>query len=77
VLASGCETTLLQLLGTLDKLQFKWISIYIDGTILKLNDKDLSKFRNLNLGFIFQFHQLFTDFALENVCIPAFIAKKN
>ena len=43
-----------------------------------MNDKALSKFRNLNLGFIFQFHQLLPEFsALENVCIPAFIAKKN
>jgi lipoprotein-releasing system ATP-binding protein len=46
--------------------------------ILTMNDKTLSKFRNLNLGFIFQFHQLFPEFtALENVCIPAFIANKS
>ena len=79
--ASGAgKTTLLQLLGTLDKpTSHKNSSLIIDGTdVLKLNDKELSKFRNLNLGFIFQFHQLLPEFtALENVCIPAFIANKN
>lgn len=79
--ASGAgKTTLLQLLGTLDKPTFdKNSSLIIDGIdVLKLNDKELSKFRNLNLGFIFQFHQLLPEFtALENVCIPAFIANKN
>lgn len=79
--ASGAgKTTLLQLLGTLDKpTQKNDSSLIIDGIdVLKLNDKELSKFRNLNLGFIFQFHQLLPEFtALENVCIPAFIANKN
>ncbi len=79
--ASGAgKTTLLQLLGTLDKPTMQNdSSLLIDGTdILKLSDKELSKFRNLNLGFIFQFHQLLPEFtALENVCIPAFIANKN
>lgn len=79
--ASGAgKTTLLQLLGTLDKPTSKNnSSLLIDGIdVLKLNDKELSKFRNLNLGFIFQFHQLLPEFtALENVCIPAFIANKN
>lgn len=79
--ASGAgKTTLLQLLGTLDKPTLKNdSSLWIDGIdVLKLKDKELSKFRNLNLGFIFQFHQLLPEFtALENVCIPAFIANKN
>lgn len=79
--ASGAgKTTLLQILGTLDKPnQENEIELRINNeNILSMNDKNLSKFRNLNLGFIFQFHQLLPEFtALENVCIPAFIAKKS
>jgi lipoprotein-releasing system ATP-binding protein len=79
--ASGAgKTTLLQLLGTLDLPNSNIeTSLTIDGNdLLKLKDKELSKFRNLNLGFIFQFHQLLPEFtALENVCIPAFIANKD
>jgi lipoprotein-releasing system ATP-binding protein len=79
--ASGAgKTTLLQLLGTLDKPSIQeGTSLHINGEdVLTMNDKNLSKFRNLNLGFIFQFHQLLPEFtALENVCIPAFIANKN
>lgn len=74
------KTTLLQILGTLDKPNSNpETSLIINGIdVLKLNDKELSKFRNLNLGFIFQFHQLLPEFtALENVCIPAFIAGKD
>lgn len=78
--ASGAgKTTLLQILGTLDKPSVKIeTSLLINNeNVLKLNDKELSKFRNLNLGFIFQFHQLLPEFtALENVCIPAYIAGK-
>jgi lipoprotein-releasing system ATP-binding protein len=78
--ASGAgKTTLLQILGTLDKPTTEnGIELKINGQdILTMNDKTLSKFRNLNLGFIFQFHQLLPEFtALENVCIPAFIANK-
>ncbi|MBC5833912.1 ABC transporter ATP-binding protein [Flavobacterium sp. F372] len=80
--ASGAgKTTLLQILGTLDLLDKKdnlLSTLTINNTsIIDLKDKELSKFRNLNLGFIFQFHQLLPEFtALENVCIPAFIANK-
>jgi lipoprotein-releasing system ATP-binding protein len=75
--ASGAgKTTLLQILGTLDLPEQK------KDSILKINDidiysqspKKLSKFRNEQIGFIFQFHQLLPEFtALENICIPAFI----
>ncbi|RZJ57440.1 MAG: ABC transporter ATP-binding protein [Flavobacterium sp.] len=78
--ASGAgKTTLLQILGTLDKPQaIEGASLIINNEdVLKMKDKALSKFRNLQLGFIFQFHQLLPEFtALENVCIPAFIAGK-
>lgn len=79
--ASGAgKTTLLQILGTLDlPSKDSATELIINGKdILKMNDREMSKFRNLNLGFIFQFHQLLPEFtALENVCIPAFIANKN
>jgi lipoprotein-releasing system ATP-binding protein len=79
--ASGAgKTTLLQILGTLDQPNVKENSSLVinNEDILKMNDKNLSKFRNTNLGFIFQFHQLLPEFtALENVCIPAFIANKS
>lgn len=74
------KTTLLQILGTLDtpgrdsetKLRLH------EHDVLQLNDKALSKFRNENIGFIFQFHQLLPEFtALENICIPAYIGGKN
>ncbi len=79
--ASGAgKTTLLQILGTLDHpTKSIETTLEINGdNVLKMNDKNLSKFRNLHLGFIFQFHQLLPEFtALENVCIPAFIAGKD
>ena len=73
------KTTLLQILGTLDKPTNPNDSTLTlnKQNVLKLNDKTLSKFRNKHIGFIFQFHQLLPEFtALENVCIPAFIAGK-
>ena len=78
--ASGAgKTTLLQILGTLDiPSKNNDSSLEINGeNLLKMKDKELSKFRNTHLGFIFQFHQLLPEFtALENVCIPAYIAGK-
>jgi lipoprotein-releasing system ATP-binding protein len=78
--ASGAgKTTLLQILGTLDMPDTQnGASLIINGQdVLQMKDKALSKFRNQQLGFIFQFHQLLPEFtALENVCIPAFIAGK-
>lgn len=72
------KTTLLQILGTLDKPSSS-NSLVINGTdISKLSDKLLSKFRNKHIGFIFQFHQLLPEFtAVENVCIPGFIANRS
>ncbi len=72
------KTTLLQILGTLDKPTSAEIINIKNQDLTKLNDKALSKFRNKHIGFVFQFHQLLPEFtALENVCIPAFIANRN
>lgn len=71
------KTTLLQILGTLEQPDITTSSsLEIDGTdLMKLKGKQLNKFRNTSLGFVFQFHQLLPEFtALENVCIPAYIA---
>ena len=76
--ASGAgKTTLLQIIGTLDQPDKG--EIFYKGTdITKLRGKALSSFRNTHIGFVFQFHQLLPEFtALENVCIPAFIAGKS
>ena len=68
------KTTLLQIAGTLDKPDSGEV-IFNGQDLLKLKDRKLSKFRNRNLGFIFQFHQLLPEFsALENVALPALIA---
>ncbi|MBO7417811.1 MAG: ABC transporter ATP-binding protein [Bacteroidaceae bacterium] len=70
------KTTLLQIMGTLDVPDSG--RILINGKdVLKLNESELSAFRNEHIGFVFQFHQLLPEFtALENVMIPAFIAGK-
>lgn len=71
------KTTLLQLIGTLDKPNSGTIKIN-DVDVLALNEKKLAEFRNKQIGFIFQFHQLLPEFtALENVQIPALIAGKS
>jgi lipoprotein-releasing system ATP-binding protein len=76
--ASGAgKTTLLQIIGTLDRPDSGAI-FYNDYDISRLKGKALSAFRNTNIGFVFQFHQLLPEFtALENVCIPAYIAGKS
>lgn len=76
--ASGAgKSTLLQILGTLSTPDKG--SLLIDGVdVLKLDSKGLAEFRNLRLGFVFQFHHLLPEFtALENVMIPAFIAGRS
>jgi lipoprotein-releasing system ATP-binding protein len=76
--ASGAgKSTLLHIIGTLDKADSGTVTIKNIETG-KLTDKKLSQFRNLAIGFVFQFHHLLPEFtALENVCIPAFIAGKS
>lgn len=76
------KSTLLQILGTLDKPTNPaeyGTEITLNGkTFLNMKDKELSKFRNQNIGFVFQFHQLLPEFtALENVVLPTKIAGSN
>ena len=68
------KSTLLQIIGTIENADSGIISI--DNTnVQNLNNKELAKFRNSKIGFVFQFHHLLPEFtALENICIPAFIA---
>ena len=74
--ASGAgKTTLLQILGTLSNPDSGDI-YYHDKKVSVFSEKELAHFRNKEIGFVFQFHHLLPEFtALENVCIPAFIAK--
>ncbi|MDE5420370.1 ABC transporter ATP-binding protein [Labilibaculum sp. DW002] len=76
--ASGAgKTTLLQILGTLDRADSGKVA-FGGVDITSFDEKELSAFRNENIGFVFQFHHLLPEFtAIENVCIPAFIAKKS
>ncbi|MCG8576536.1 MAG: ABC transporter ATP-binding protein [Flavobacteriales bacterium] len=73
------KTTLLQIMGTLDKPDQGSGSLYINDTdVLSLSSNKLAQFRNENLGFIFQFHQLLPEFtAVENVIIPAILGNRN
>jgi len=71
------KTTLLQIIGTLLKADNGTVSIN-NEIVTNLKDKKISKFRNEHIGFIFQFHNLLPEFtAIENVCIPAYIAGKS
>jgi len=76
--ASGAgKTTLLQIIGTLLSPGSGLIKVN-NTDVINLKDKQLAKFRNQHIGFVFQFHHLLPEFtALENVCIPAFVAKTN
>ena len=69
------KSTFLQILGTLDKPDAGEVWIQ-DTNISKIRDKELAKFRNEKIGFVFQFHNLLAEFtALENVCMPGYIQK--
>ncbi len=71
------KTTLLQILGTLDRPDSGTVRMK-DTDVFGQKDRKLSAFRNKHIGFVFQFHQLLPEFtALENICIPAFIAGKS
>ena len=76
--ASGAgKTTLLHILGTLEKAKSGNYLIN-DKSVINLNPNELSKFRNLEIGFIFQFHNLLVEFsAFENICLPGYISESN
>lgn len=68
------KTTLLQLIGTLDKVQ-KGTLLINNIDVNNLSENKLAKFRNQEIGFVFQFHNLLSEFtALENICLPAYIS---
>lgn len=76
--ASGAgKSTLLHIIGTLDRPDRGELSI--GGTnLMTLKDRELARFRNKHIGFVFQFHHLLPEFsALENICMPAFIMGKS
>lgn len=76
--ASGAgKSTLLHILGTLDNAENG--ELFIKGeNITKFNNNQIARFRNTNIGFVFQFHNLLPEFsALENICIPGYIGKRN
>ena len=77
--ASGAgKTTLLQILGTIDSYDKKESSSLLlnNHDVSIMSDDELARFRNQEIGFVFQFHQLLPEFtAIENICIPAFINK--
>lgn len=76
--ASGAgKSTLLHILGTLDEPDAGQLLIKNEN-ITKLNGNQIARFRNLNIGFVFQFHNLLPEFsAMENICIPGYIGKLN
>lgn len=76
--ASGAgKSTLLHILGTLDNADEGELFIK-EQNVISLNSNQVARFRNMNIGFVFQFHNLLPEFtALENVCIPGYISKRN
>ena len=71
------KTTLLQILGTLEKPTSGKV-LFNNKDVFELDENELAEFRNQNIGFVFQSHHLLPEFtALENVCIPAYIAKSS
>src|ERR1035437_7948250 len=76
--ASGAgKSTLLHIVGTLDRPDAGYVMLN-SVNVKKLSDKKLAAFRNKHIGFVFQFHHLLPEFtALENVCIPGFLGRRN